>query len=203
MPRVLSSGARQASPVGNRINNPDSHSHNNEALNNSSIAALIDIREPRHEGPEGHDDRHGAHHDYKNRTREHVRERQTIGRGTDRESCNRSLHHREQVLAPRARSIARQPLEGFFVRSWSISVRCVSPTQPGVMGLTNFQFLDGDLKRVDLNASRMGSSATVYFELPDLLPLPDCHVRTTIMNEPRRLDSFVSVFQSERIHKDS
>jgi len=65
------------------------------------------------------------------------------------------------------------------------------------------QFLGGELKRVDMNASRMGSSATVYFELPDLLPLPDCHVRTTIMNEPRRLDSFVPVFQSERIHKDS
>jgi len=117
MPRVLSTGARQASPVGNRVNNPDSHSRNNEALNNSSIAGLIDTREPRHEGPEGHDDRRGAHHDYKSRTRGRVRARQTIGRGTDRESYNRCLHHRERVLAPQARSIARQPLGVFFLRS--------------------------------------------------------------------------------------
>src|SRR5258707_439959 len=35
-------------------------------------------------------------------------------------------------------------------------------------GLTNFQFLGEDLKRVDVNAIRMGRSSTVYFELPDL-----------------------------------
>src|SRR6266849_9898831 len=67
----------QASPVGNRVNNPDSHSHNIEALNNSSIAGRVDIREPRHEGREGHDDRHGARHDYRNHTGGHVRARQT------------------------------------------------------------------------------------------------------------------------------
>jgi hypothetical protein len=43
----------------------------------------------------------------------------------------------------------------------------------------NFQFLGGELKRVDMNASRMGSSEIVYFELTDL----HLHIRTTIRNE--------------------
>ena len=101
---------------GNSVNNPDSH--NNEALNNSGIAGLVDIREPRHEGPAGHDDRHGVHHDYKNRTRGHVHASLTIGRGTDRESCKRCLHHREQARAPRVHStIPRQSSEELFLRS--------------------------------------------------------------------------------------
>ena len=37
-----------------------------------------------------------------------------------------------------------------------------------VYGFTNFQFLGGDLKRVDMNAGRTGSSETVYVELTDL-----------------------------------
>jgi hypothetical protein len=37
-----------------------------------------------------------------------------------------------------------------------------------VHGFTNFQFMGGDLKRVDMNAGRTGSSETVYFELTDL-----------------------------------
>ncbi len=102
-------------PQPDLVNSP-SRTRNNEALNNSSVAA--DTREPRHECPEGHDDRPGAHHDYKNRTHAHVRARQTIGRGTDRESHNRCLHHREQVQAPRVHSTkAPQPLEEFFLRS--------------------------------------------------------------------------------------
>jgi hypothetical protein len=77
---------------------------------------LIDIREPRHEGPEARDDRRGAHHDYKNRTRGHVRASLTIGRGTDRESYNHSLHHREQVRALRVHlTRARWPLEELFL----------------------------------------------------------------------------------------
>ncbi len=44
-----------------------------------------------------------------------------------------------------------------------------SPTAGNyVYGFTNFQFLGGDLKRVDMNAGRMGSSETVYVELTDL-----------------------------------
>jgi hypothetical protein len=37
-----------------------------------------------------------------------------------------------------------------------------------VYGFTDFQFLGGDLKRVDMNAGRTGSSETVYVELTDL-----------------------------------
>ena len=48
-----------------------------------------------------------------------------------------------------------------------------------VCGFTDFQFLGGELKRVDMNASRTGSSETVYFELTDLR----LHIRTTIRNE--------------------
>ena len=44
-----------------------------------------------------------------------------------------------------------------------------SPTAGNyVYGFTNFQFLGGDLKRVDMNAGRTGSSETVYVELTDL-----------------------------------
>src|SRR5882672_7134917 len=39
--------------------------------------------------------------------------------------------------------------------------------------------LGGELKRVDMNASRMGSSEIVYFDLTDLR----LHIRTTIRNE--------------------
>src|SRR6267142_2685520 len=48
-----------------------------------------------------------------------------------------------------------------------------------VCGFTNFQFLGGEPKRVDMNASRMGSSETVYFELNGLR----LHIRTTVRNE--------------------
>src|SRR3981081_842579 len=41
------------------------------------------------------------------------------------------------------------------------------------------RLLGGELKRVDMNASRTGSSETVYFELTDLR----LHIRTTIRNE--------------------
>jgi hypothetical protein len=69
------------------------------------------------------------------------------------------------VRAPRVHStIRRQPLEEFFLRSWSVSIRCVSPTR--VLGFTNFQFVGGELKRVGMNASRTGSSATVYSSFP-------------------------------------
>jgi hypothetical protein len=41
----------------------------------------------------------------------------------------------------------------------------VGPTAGNyVYGFTNFQFLGGDLKRVDMNAGETGSSETVYFE---------------------------------------
>jgi len=73
--RILPTGL-QASPAEELVNSP-SRIRNNEALNSSSIAA--DIREPRYECPEGHDDRRGAHRDYKSRTRAHVRARQTTG----------------------------------------------------------------------------------------------------------------------------
>src|SRR5258708_25267208 len=107
---------------------PDSRSRNSGASNNNSIA---DIRGPRHEGPEGHDDRRGAHYDYKNRTHGHFRARQTIGRGTDRQRYNHRLHHHDQERAPRASSTKpRQPLEEFFVPSSSISLHCLNPPRP-------------------------------------------------------------------------
>jgi hypothetical protein len=50
-----------------------------------------------------------------------------------------------------------------------ISLRSLcKPNAARRYGFTNFLFLDGELKRVDMNASRTGSSATVYFELRDL-----------------------------------
>src|SRR5439155_8872274 len=48
-----------------------------------------------------------------------------------------------------------------------------------VCGFTNFQFLGGELRQVDMNASRTGSSETVYFGLTDLR----LHIRTTIRIE--------------------
>ena len=68
------------------------------------------------------------------------------------------------------------------------------------MGSLAFSFLGGELKRVDMNASRTGSSATVYFELPNLRRYQIPTFEPNDQEEPRRLDSFVSGFQ---LGKDS
>ncbi len=61
--------------------------------------------------------------------------------GTDRESYNRCLHHREQVQALRVHSTkAPQPLEEFFLRSWSVSVPFVSQRGRGAMGSLTFRW---------------------------------------------------------------
>jgi uncharacterized cupredoxin-like copper-binding protein len=51
------------------------------------------------------------------------------------------------------------------------------------MGFTDFLFLGGELRRVAMNASRTGSSATVYFELPDLRCREIVTFRTSITNK--------------------
>src|SRR5258708_3439799 len=81
----------------------------------------------------------------------------SIGRGTDRESCSRSLHHhREPVPALPARSTPRQPPEGLFVRSSSPPLLC----KPTGRGLAMFQV--GEVRPVDMNAIRTGFLTAVY-----------------------------------------